>query len=118
MAAPFRTDIRTRPATKSNGKPKRRNRSDRFEVFNYVIDVHQGSMPDADFRVWVTLWRLADSKGMVARSHKALKELCGIHRDTVKRSVRRLIKRKLLVLVESGSPERNEPNRYRVSHGE
>ncbi len=113
----WRTDIQQPTQhVSTNGKPKR-NRSARFDVFNHVVDVVQRDLEPTQFSVWVTLWRLADGKGLVAKSHQQIAGLVGVHRDTVKRAVAELVSRKLLVVIEKGNPRENTPNKYQLTTG-
>jgi DNA-binding MarR family transcriptional regulator len=87
------------------GRNEKINYHLRWEQFNIFIDHTQRRLSTFDFdaRIWLTLWRDADTS---CRAHTAVNYLAdrvGCSQSTVKRALRRLRNAGLVVLVKRGN---------------
>lgn len=81
----------------------RRGKSARFAPLNALADGGWlGVLSWRELRVWVALYRMADSPGRVRASHGTIAARCGLRREDAARTTKRLERRGLLKVLVRG----------------
>lgn len=104
-------DLGRKRSEKLKEKPKR---TDRFAIFNWLVDTQLATLNSAEAKVWVVLWR-CERDGVCKVSQQRIGDLCGYDRRSVIRILKRLIDAGLIHQITTGNSLTGETNQYALA---